>query len=254
MAGRLSETERLRVQSGVWEPAGARVLESIGPGDGLRALDVGCGPMGWLRLLNVWVGPGGRAVGSDVQAGMLEAAREMVRAEKLANVELVEDDIFASALEPGSFDLVHARFQLAPLGRAEAQVATFRRLLKPGGWLVLEEPDTASWRFVPEAPAAMELIGLIVRSFALAGGDFDAGRSLRWLLARPEMGAAMEVLEPDDPYLRAPLQFASSLEPRLLELVGDAALADLRQRVEAELSDDARWGTSFALIQAWERI
>jgi len=57
----------------------------------------------------------------------------------------MRDDLFASALPAASFDLVHLRFQLAPLGRVEEQLASARRLAKPGGWLVLEDPDTGGW-------------------------------------------------------------------------------------------------------------
>src|SRR5262245_1847856 len=108
MAGRLSELERLQLQSRVWEAAGERLLARVGDGQGLRAVDVGCGGLGWLRVLSRWVGPGGRVVGTDVQAPMLEAARAFVQDEALGNVDVVEDDLFASALEPASFDLVHA--------------------------------------------------------------------------------------------------------------------------------------------------
>lgn len=51
MAGQLSELERLRLQSRVWEPAGEILLARIGDGQGLHALEVGCGAMGWLRIL-----------------------------------------------------------------------------------------------------------------------------------------------------------------------------------------------------------
>ena len=47
-----AETERLRLQSRVWEPAGRRLLDLLGDGTGSRVLDVGCGVMGWLRLLS----------------------------------------------------------------------------------------------------------------------------------------------------------------------------------------------------------
>jgi hypothetical protein len=83
---------------------------------------------------------------------LLEAARAFVDDESLNNVELVEDDLFVSALEPASFDLVHARFLLAPLGRFEEQMAVFRRTGKRGRLLVLEDPDMSSWRFNPDAP------------------------------------------------------------------------------------------------------
>ena len=47
LADRVSELERLRLQSLVWEPSGRRLLDEIGDGRGLRAVDIGCGVMGW---------------------------------------------------------------------------------------------------------------------------------------------------------------------------------------------------------------
>ena len=96
--------------------------------------------------------------------------------EEIANVELVVDDLFDSKLEPQSFDLVHARYLIAPLGRGREQVASHRRLVKPGGSLVLEEWDLASWHFNPTAPAAERLIRLLAEIFAGLGGE--AGRGL----------------------------------------------------------------------------
>jgi hypothetical protein len=52
-------------------------------------------------------------------------------------VTLVKDDVFASELEPSSFDLVHARFQRAPLGRGPQQMAHLR-LVRPGGTVILK--------------------------------------------------------------------------------------------------------------------
>ena len=254
MAGRSAELERLQLQSRVWEPAGERLLTRIGEGTHLRVIDVGCGALGWLRVLSRWVGPTGKVIGTDIQTSMLEAARAFVDAEALDNVELVEDDLFASALKPTSFDLVHARFQLAPLGRFAEQMATYRKLVKPGGLLVLEDPDMSSWRFNPDAPAAQRLIGLIERSFLAGGGDFNAGRRLPELLGEgAELAAEIVPLPPGHPYLRLPLQFAASLEPKLLNLVGGAELAQLRVEAETEIAAPGRWGTTFTLIQAWRR-
>jgi SAM-dependent methyltransferase len=218
MAGQQSELERLQLQSRVWEPAGQTLLARLPSGSGLRVLDVGCGAMGWLRVLSAWVGPTGTVVGTDINRDLLAAARAFAAAEELPNVELVEDDLFASALPAGSFDLVHARFQLAPIGHAAEQLASYRRLVRPDGWLVLEDPDAASWHFNPPAPAAERLISLILGAFRAGGGDFDAGRSLRDqfvdLGIEPTLDAHVLVLPPGHPYLRLPLQFAASLTPR----------------------------------------
>lgn len=257
MAGQQSELERLQLQARMWEPAGRTLLERLPAGVGLRALDVGCGAMGWLRILDAWVGPSGTVVGTDVDRRLLGAAEAFIAGEGLSTVELIEDDLFASALPPGSFDLVHARFQLAPIGRAGEQLASYRRLVRPGGWLMLEDPDSSTWHFNPPAQAAERLIGLILDAFRAGGGDFDSGRTLRATLIdlgiEPEVDAHVLALPPGHPYLRLPLQFATSLAPRIEPRIGPEALATLRAEAEDELADGARWGTTFTLIQAYGR-
>ena len=165
LAGQISELERLQLQSRVWESTGRQLLSQLDGGTGGWVLDVGCGVMSWLRILSEWVGPSGRVVGTDIDEHLLDAARSFLEAEGIPNVDLVVDDVFDSKLEPRSFDLVHARFLIAPLGRGREQVAAHRRLVKPGGWLVLEEWDTSSWHFNPPAPAAERLIQLLYEIF-----------------------------------------------------------------------------------------
>lgn len=254
LAGQIGELERLQLQSRVWEPAARALLAELRPPPGCAALEAGCGVMGWLRALSAWAGPSGRVVGTDVDAKMLAGAAQLVEAERLGNVTLVEDDLFRSKLAPASFDLVHARFQIAPLGRAAAQMTAYKRLLRPGGTLVLEDPDMASWRVNPEAPAVTELIALIARGFAAAGGNFNAGRELPALMREhgltPRITAHVVALAPGHPYLRLPLQFAASLRPRLTVLMPPEQLDTLIGQAQAELAKEGTWGTTFTLIQA----
>ena len=254
LADQRSELERLQLQSHVWEPTGRQLLSRTGGGSGGRALDVGCGAMGWLRILSGWVGPSGQVVGADIDERLLDAARAFLEAEGISNVELVVDDLFDSKLEPQSFDLVHARYLIAPLGRGPEQVASHQRLVRPGGSLVLEEWDLGSWHFNPPAPAAERLIQLLSEIFAGLGGE--AGRGLPELLREigveePGIDAHVIALEPGHPYLRLPLQFSAALESRLLETLNEDELASLRREAEAELAEPGRWGTSFTLIQSW---
>jgi SAM-dependent methyltransferase len=213
--------------------------------------------MSWLRILSEWVGPSGRVVGTDVDERLLDGARSFLQAEGISNVDLLVDDLFDSRLEPRSFDLVHARFLIGPLVRGGDQVAGHRRLLKPGGRLVLEEVDTSSWHFNPPAPAAERLIRSIRQLFATRGGE--AGRELPALLreigiADPAIEAHVFALKPGHPYLRLPLQFAAALERPLLRTVGAEELGSMRRDAEAELADLARWGTTFTVIQSWGRV
>jgi SAM-dependent methyltransferase len=257
LANQPSELERLQLQSRVWEPAGMQLLSKLESGSRERALDIGCGALGWLRILGEWVGPSGQVVGTDIDEALLDAARSFLEADGISNVELVVDDLFESKLEPQSFDLVHARYVIAPLGRGREQVAAYRRLARPGGSLVLEEWDLGSWHFNPPAPAAERLIRLLSEIFAGLGGE--AGRGLPQLLrdigiAEPAIDAHVIALEPGHPYLRLPLQFSVALESRLFETLSKDELASLRREVETELAEPGRWGTTFTLIQSWGRI
>jgi SAM-dependent methyltransferase len=258
LAGQPAELERLQLQSRVWEPAARSLLASLPGGTGQRALEVGCGVMGWLRVLSHWVGPTGAVVGSDLDEKMLAGAGQLVEGEALTNVTLVKDDIFASRLAAASFDLVHARFQIAPLGRAAEQLATYKRFLRPGGMLLLEDPDMASWRVNPEAPAVQRLIALIEQGFRAAGGNFNAGRELPDLLRgvdmEPRVSAQVVALEPGHPYLRLPIQFATSLRPRLEVLLPPHELDELIDQAERELARPGTWGTTFTLVQASARL
>lgn len=257
LAGQESELDRLQLQSRVWEPAGRRLLEQIGDGEGARVLDVGCGAMGWLRVLSEWVGPEGEVIGTDIDEKMLSAADTFVTSEGLGNVELVEDDLFSSGLEPASFDLVHARFQLSPLGRRQEQMATYLRLVRPGGVIALEDVDAGSWHFLPPAPALEErLLPLLLQAFE-GGGDPYAALALPRLFRdadiEPKVRAEVEALPPGHPYLRLPLQFATALDGVLRKMVDADELAQVLEEAENELADDGRWGLTFTLVQTWGR-
>jgi SAM-dependent methyltransferase len=257
LADQPAERGRLQRQALAWEPAGRTLLADLPAPPAARAVDLGCGALGWLRLLSEWVGPDGHVVGTDIDPSLLDTAQQFCREKDLEQVTLLRDDLFASDLEPASFDLVHARFQVAPLGRADEIVDTMLRLVRPGGLLILEDPVADSWRFHPPAPAADELVQHILEAFAHSGGCFDAGPENVQLLRRRGLTvtvrAAVLALPSDDPYLRLPLQFATSLRQSLADRLGNDRLDDLLARAEREIEEPTRWGISFTLVQAVAR-
>jgi SAM-dependent methyltransferase len=255
LASEAGELERLQRGSRMLEPAGRRLLAELGDGQGARALDVGCGALGWLRLLSEWVGADGQVVGTDIQEEMLAAARQFVTAEGLGNVTLVNDDVFASELEPSSFDLVHARALIFPLGRGPEQMATHLRLVRPGGTVVLEEVDASSLHHLPAAPAFDQLKPLVIEAFRKAGCDPDAAATQLELFRsagiEPNVRAEIQALPPGHPALQEPLQYLTALDGLLRSMVDADELERLEQEAERELQDPGRWGLDFTLVQCW---
>jgi ubiquinone/menaquinone biosynthesis C-methylase UbiE len=256
--GMAAEPAWLALQSMRWEPAGRSLLAQLGDGQGLSAVDVGCGELGWLRILSEWVGPDGSVTGTDLDDALIAAARARLDTEHLSNVRVMRDDLFRTSLPTRGFDLVHARFAVTPLDRVANQVATYVSLVRPGGWVALEDNDIGSWHFNPPAPAAERLIHLIAESFLAVGENLNDGRKqwqrLREMSLQPNVAAQILALEPGDPYLRLPIHFTYTLEPRLLKLVTADELESLRRHAEEEIASPERWGTTFTLIQTWARV
>jgi hypothetical protein len=118
----------------------------------------------------------------------------------------------------------------------------------------LENPDWGSWHFNPPAKACQKLIALICEAFARWDDD-ETGRKhlelLRSFGIEGNVRAEVVALPPGHPYLRLTLQFATTLEARLLSFVDASDLQRLRQEAEAELKEPIRWGTTFTLLQSW---
>jgi hypothetical protein len=163
-----------------------------------------------------------------------------------------------SAPGTGTYDLVHARFELSRHGRGREQLDAFRRRVAPGGVLLIEEPDTRSLVYEPYAPAAQHLVGRCAQVIKASGGDLDAGRRLPGLMRRaglaPHVRTHVLGLEAGHGYLRLPLDLAEVLADRLADVLGGDGLAQLRRQAAEELSDPERRGTTFTLVQAWARI
>ncbi|HSN18867.1 MAG TPA: class I SAM-dependent methyltransferase [Gammaproteobacteria bacterium] len=109
-------------------------------------LDAGCGQGKALKPLQQHF-QAERIIGVDVDGRALEAAcREAMRHGLVA--ELIEADCASIPLPDASVDLVFCHQTLHHLVRQEETLAEFRRLLKPGGVLLLAESTKAyihSW-------------------------------------------------------------------------------------------------------------
>ncbi|MFD9338361.1 GNAT family N-acetyltransferase [Streptomyces sp. NPDC060028] len=104
-----------------------------------RILDLGCGPGRSALLLAAEAGEGARVTAVDVHDGFLDELRTGAEARGLGDrVHAVRADMGALPCEDGSFDLIWAEGSAYILGFDKA-LAQWKRLLAPGGTLVLTE-------------------------------------------------------------------------------------------------------------------
>lgn len=248
----------LRLQAQVWEEDASALFDQIPVKPGWECIDVGCGAMGVLRPLSERVGEGGRVLGIDADDSFVKAAERFVADNELSNVRVRHADIFADDLPGEMFDLVHLRFMFAPLGRDDQLLGRALALLRPGGVLVVEEPDASSWNTTPPHPAFDELKQLILEAFRRGGGDFNAGQRVYRMLKRAGLHkvttrAAVHALSGAHPYMRLPLQFAGSLRDRITaaDLVGEKELDALMNTVDGIVSKPDTGVLTFILVQTW---
>lgn len=251
-----AEHRRLAMQAEFWAADAAALFDSAGIRPGSRVADIGCGTPHVALELARRVGPQGRVFALDSDARLIEAMSAQARPSWL---QPVQGDAYALPWPDGALDAVHARFVAAPCGRVDALLAEMRRVLRPGGVLLLQEPDGEGWQ-IPGGAAGMRLRELIRSGFARRGGDFDAGRSLRprlrGVLADVGERRVQHTLAPAHPYGRLPLAFCDALENtwRLDGADGAAERHDLRAQVAAALDDAQAESTTFTLVQVWGRV
>jgi SAM-dependent methyltransferase len=177
-----SERQRLVRQAKGIAAEAAWLLDRVGVKRGWRAVDVGCGPIGILDLLCDRVGVSGETVGVDNDARMIAMAREVAAELNLVNLTLLQADATDTGLEPASFDIAHARLLLVNVPDPERVVTELSALIRPGGFLALEEVDWVSWVCEPPHPAWDRLRDALCEFRARRGLDVHMGRRLPGLL------------------------------------------------------------------------
>ncbi len=184
------EADRLRDQAG---PLASLLHGRLGYAPGERVLEVGCG-VGAQTVALLRAHPGIALTAIDIAADSLARADEAVRSAGLGPVEFRVADATDPPFAPASFDHVFVCFVLEHLPDPDRALATFARLLRPGGSLTAIEGDHGSALFHPENAAARRLIRCQIDLQRSLGGDAEIGRRLRPLLVAA--GLASVAVEP----------------------------------------------------------
>jgi SAM-dependent methyltransferase len=158
----------------------------LGVQHGWNVIDCGCGPLGGLTVLAELVGPAGRVVGVDVSQAAVQQARAAVAALELGNVEVIAGDLHElDAVALGApFDLAFTRAFMTHQADPVRTLRHISDLLRPGGWLVAQEPlpspPPRSHPHLEALTGAWDLIyEVLQRAGVPAGAVEDLPRSAR---------------------------------------------------------------------------
>jgi SAM-dependent methyltransferase len=149
---------------------------------GTRILEVAGGSGSVATWLAEQVGPQGQVVATDVDTSHLEALGDVA-------IEVMKHDITTGPPEIGTFDIVHCRLLLMHLlDQTAPALEHMIEALRPGGWLLVEEPDFSSEQVLtvdhPGAPSIPKFNQAMQRALLEAGTmDTAFGRKLPDLVA-----------------------------------------------------------------------
>jgi len=151
--------------------------------DGLRLLDVGCGPGTLTVDLAGRVGPAGEVVGVDISEQVVAEATAHADGAGVANVTFRAGDFRDLGLPDGSFDVVHAHQVLQHLRDPVGALAAMGRLARPGGIVAARDADYPAFVWTPADPRLDRWREVYVAVSEHIGVAADAGRwLLRWAL------------------------------------------------------------------------
>lgn len=178
--GRTShETTRLIEQSRIYGESTQRLCKRAGITQGMRVLEIGSGAGDVALTLAELVGPTGRVMGVDINAAILDTARQRATDAGMRNVEFIAGDARMLTFAD-KFDAIVGRFVLmymADPGKAFSKLITH---LKPGGIVAFQEPEYTLYpAFLhPDTPLINQLIRWILDVFEHSGAHLDMGIGL----------------------------------------------------------------------------
>ena len=169
------EEERLTLMSAMLDPQFRFRLLQAGVGEGWTCLEVAAGNGSVSQWLAETVGPTGHVVTSDIDTRFLEPLSQ-------PNLEVRRLDLTKDPLGEG-YDLVCGRAFLHHIPERIEMVAKLAAAVKPGGVIVIEEPD-----FHPvlasDSPALRDFWQGFLSWSANQGIDYFVGRRLGVLLSK----------------------------------------------------------------------
>jgi SAM-dependent methyltransferase len=165
----------------IFDPSTFRHIDDLGIDRGWRCWEVGAGGPSVPRWLAERVCPTGRVLATDIDVSWM---REVAG----PAIEVRRHDVARDEPPADTFDLVHARLVLVHVVNRDKALRSMIEVLRPGGWLFLEDADPALQPLIcpdehgPEQRLANKLRAGFRKLLVQRGADLSYGRKLPRLL------------------------------------------------------------------------
>jgi SAM-dependent methyltransferase len=242
--------DRIAALSALFDPVTFRQVDALGIARGWRCWEVGAGGPSVPRGLAARVGPEGRVLATDIALAWAGGAP----------IEVRRHDVAREAPPDELFDLVHARLVLVHLPDRERALQSMISVLRPGGWLLIEDADPALQPLsVIDPVSADDLLANKLRTgfrtlLAERGVDLAYGRKLPRLLRAAGLGEVAA-----DAYFPVALPACAPLEVATVKFLRGQLLAKgiaTSEEIDRHLANVAAGRLDLAqppMISAWGR-
>ena len=239
------ELLRLRLIEKALDPVTISHLQATGIRKGWRCLEVGAGAGSVMQWMGSVIGDRGQVVAVDTNTNH-------IRHLSAVPYQVVEGDFLGVSLE-SEFDLAHCRYVLIHNRRCQDMLNRLCAIVKPGGFLVLEEPDFTSAKLLNHVgdAAQQHVNNAICRMFEQMGLDPAFGLGLPRKLA----GEGLRILRADsrihlnrggDPIARMMGESTRALRDKYVG-TGEADGADIDKYIE-NANNDRFWSVYYSTV------
>jgi 2-polyprenyl-3-methyl-5-hydroxy-6-metoxy-1,4-benzoquinol methylase len=239
------ELIRLRLIEEALDPTTIAHLQGTGIGAGWRCLEVGAGAGSIMKWLGSVVGTSGEVVAVDTNTNHIQ---------QLSRVpyRIVKGDFLDIPLE-GAFDLAHCRYVLIHNRRGQAMLEKLCALIRPGGFVVVEEPDFTSAKFLNKDgdPSQQRVNNAICRMFEHMQLDPAYGLSMPATIAAAgvqvrKVDSHLHLSRGGDTMARMMGESTRALRDKYVA-TGEANAADIEKYI-ANANNERFWAVYYATV------
>ncbi len=135
----MKDKERLVILNEIYNSSSLIFFQDCNIPKGARVLELGCGIGLMSQCFALAVGDNGYVLATDISEDQLQLARSLLPKESISNLEFRQLSAFEIDTLNQQFDVICARFLLVHLQNPQQLIQKIKKILKPGGKLIIED-------------------------------------------------------------------------------------------------------------------